>query len=191
MVPKGDFIRPTSVMLRRRVFDHFQNLSGIVFVDLCAGSGAMGFEAWSRGASLVYLNEINRHVFKILEENRENLLIKNHHKKNGEIICNYFSAEKWIKEFRMLYENFSNLQKEETVIFLDPPYLEKEIYTNIIYYLKKEPWYFGQLWIESSHKKGFSLEALAKLEISAVKIFEQGESYLFVTNFPQAPLFVK
>ena len=84
-VPKGDIIRPTSVLLKRRIFDFYQDMDEVVFVDLCAGSGAMGFEAWSRGAALVFLNETNRHVSKILQENRENLLLKNHHKKIGEI----------------------------------------------------------------------------------------------------------
>ena len=91
-VPKGDLIRPTSVMLKRRIYDFYQDLSGVTFIDLCAGSGAMGFEAWSRGARRIYLNEVNRHVLMTLEENRENLLLKNHHKKSGDIVCSYSSA---------------------------------------------------------------------------------------------------
>ena len=42
-VPKTDSIRPTSVMLRRRIYDFFQDLDGFYFLDICAGSGAMGF----------------------------------------------------------------------------------------------------------------------------------------------------
>jgi 16S rRNA (guanine966-N2)-methyltransferase len=183
-VPKGDLVRPTSVMLRRRIYDFVQTLDGITFVDLCAGSGAMGFEAWSRNAKKVYLNEVNRHVLKMLEENRENLLLRNHHKKNGEIVCSYFAAEKWIKTFRAEYEKFSEEDKNETVIFLDPPYSEKHIYTDVIKYLLAEPWYFGQLWIESDPKKGISQAEIVKLGLTPVKVYEQGESYIFVTNFP-------
>ena len=185
-VPKGDFIRPTSVMLRRRVYDYFQQLDGAVFVDLCAGSGAMGFEAWSRGADVVYLNEVNRHVLKTLEENRENLLIKNHHKKNGRIICSNTPAEKFIKHFKDIYQKFDEDQKRETILFLDPPYSLKDIYFDIVKYLTEEPWYFGQLWIESDPKKGFSIETWADFHLIPAKIFEQGESYIFVTNFPQS-----
>lgn len=184
-VPKGDLIRPTSVMLRRRIYDSRQNLDDVIFVDLCAGSGAMGFEAWSRGAKKVYLNEVSKHILKTLEFNRENLLVKNHHKKNGEISCSNYPAEKWIKQFRAEYEKFSEAEKNETVIFLDPPYSEKNVYNEVVQYLKSESWYFGQLWIESDPKKGLSQETVKEMGLSAVKIYEQGESYIFVTNFPQ------
>ncbi len=185
-VPKGDMIRPTSIMLRRRIYDFYQELNGVNFVDLCAGSGAMAFEAWSRGASRVYINEINRHVLKILEENRENLLVKNHHKKSGEIHCSHFPAEKWIKQFKLIYEKFSQTEKEETIIFLDPPYSEKNIYLEIVNYLKADPWYFGQLWVESDPKKGIPMNSLIEMNLSPDKVFEQGDSYIFVTNFPQS-----
>lgn len=185
-VPKGDLIRPTSVMLRRRIYDFYQTLDGVVFVDLCAGSGAMGFEAWSRGAGRVYLNEVNRHVLKTLEENRENLLVRNHHKKTGDIICSHFPAEKFIKQFKSDYEKMTDQQKEETVIFLDPPYSEKNIYHEVIRVLLEETWYFGQLWVESDPKKGIPKEALSEIGLVPDKIYEQGDSYIFVTNFPQA-----
>lgn len=184
-VPKGDLIRPTSIMLRRRIFDFYQDLSDVTFVDLCAGSGAMAFEAWSRGSKRVFLNEVNRHVLKVLEENRESLLIRNDHKKTGEIHCSYFPAEKWIKNFKTTYEKFTPAEKEETVIFLDPPYSEKNIYTDIIKFLKEESWYFGQLWIESDPKKGLSQEAISAMGLTAAKVYEQGDNFIFVTNFPQ------
>ncbi len=185
LVPKGDLVRPTSVMLRRRIFDFYQELGDVFFVDLCAGSGAMGFEAWSRGAKLVFLNEFNRHVLKLLEENRENLLVRNHHKKTGEIHCSFLPAQKFILQFKGQYSNFSEKEKEETILFLDPPYSEKNIYTEVIKALLEEPWYFGQLWIESDPKKGLSIEELKSMGLTPHKIYEQGDSYIFVTNFPQ------
>ncbi|MBC7713559.1 MAG: RsmD family RNA methyltransferase [Rhizobacter sp.] len=184
-VPKGDLIRPTSVMLRRRIYDFYQDLEGVTFVDLCAGSGAMGFEAWSRGADMVYLNEVNKHVLMTLEDNRETILVRNHHKKCGDIACSYFSAEKWLKQFKSTYEKMSKEQQEETIIFLDPPYSEQRIYLDVIALLK-EPWYFGQLWIESEPKKGIPQKILQELGLTPVKVFEQGENFIFVTNFPQA-----
>lgn len=185
-VPKGDTIRPTSVMLRRRVYDYFQSLDDVIFVDLCAGSGAMGFEAWSRGASRIYLNEVNRHVLKTLEENREQILLKNHHKKCGEIICSNVPAEKFIRQFKTIYQTFSEEQKKETIIFLDPPYSLKSIYFDVVKTLCEEPWYFGQLWIESDPKKGIPSSVWSEYKLTSEKLFEQGENYIFVTIFPQS-----
>lgn len=49
--PKGDKTRPTSGMLREAVFNILQSrVAEADFLDLFAGSGAMGFEALSRGA---------------------------------------------------------------------------------------------------------------------------------------------
>jgi len=183
-VPKGDTIRPTSVMLRRRIYDFYQQLDGVVFVDLCAGSGAMGFEAWSRGAERVYLNEVNRHVLKTLEENRETILLRNDHKKTGRIICSHTPAEKFIKHFQEIYQGFTEEEKSETILFLDPPYSQKSIYNDVIKALTAEPWYFGQLWIESDPVKGLPKEVWQEYGLVPLKIFEQGDSYIFVTNFP-------
>ena len=185
-VPKGDLIRPTSVMLKRRIYDYFQDLSACTFLDLCAGSGAMGFEAWSRGASRVYLNEVSRHVLKILEENRENLLLKNHHKKTGEIICSHFPAEKYIRQFKTIYMQLTDEEKEQTIIFIDPPYSERNIYFEVLKVITEEPWYFGQLWVESDPLKGIPLQVLKDLKLNQDKLFLQSESYIYVTNFPQS-----
>ncbi|MBC7537832.1 MAG: RsmD family RNA methyltransferase [Bacteriovorax sp.] len=189
-VQKGDTIRPTSIMLRRRIYDFFQDLEGFYFLDLCAGSGAMGFEAWSRGASRVYLNEVSKHVLKTLEDNRENLLIKNHHKKSGEIKVSNAPAEKFIREFKRDYQKFDEEQKKQTIIFLDPPYSLKSIYFDVVSELigsaEEDPWYFGQLWIESDPKKGIPRNGWSDYNLKASKLFEQGENYIFVTIFPQS-----
>jgi 16S rRNA (guanine966-N2)-methyltransferase len=184
-VPKGALIRPTSVLLKRRIFDFYQVLNEIIFIDLCAGSGAVGFEAWSRGATRVYLNEINRHVLMSLEENRESLLVKNNHKKNGDIICKAMTATKFLQMFRDEYQKLDEDQQENTVIFLDPPYSEKKIYEEIVEYLQDKKWFKGQLWIESDGLKGFKSQFWIDLKFVPQKIFEQGDSYIFVTNFPQ------
>lgn len=193
-VPKSDTIRPTSVMLRRRIYDFFQDLDEYYFLDLCAGSGAMGFEAWSRGAARVYLNEVSKHVLKTLEDNRENLLIKNHHKKAGEIKISNISAEKFIRQFKNEYQKFDEKQKKKTIIFLDPPYSLKSIYFDVVKELtgsdegagNEEPWYFGQLWLESDPKKGIPSSAWSDYKLKPTKLFEQGENYIFVTIFPQS-----
>ena len=46
-IPKNGSFRPTSIRLKRRLFDFRQNWEGYTFIDLCAGSGAVGIESWS------------------------------------------------------------------------------------------------------------------------------------------------
>ena len=51
-VPKGDAVRPAMDRLRQAVFSSLgARVDGARFVDLFAGTGAYGLEAWSRGAT--------------------------------------------------------------------------------------------------------------------------------------------
>ena len=54
-------VRPTSEKVREALFDILgQNLNGMTFLDICSGSGAISFEALSRGADSVLAIEINK-----------------------------------------------------------------------------------------------------------------------------------
>jgi 16S rRNA (guanine(966)-N(2))-methyltransferase RsmD len=68
-VPERDGLRPTPDRVRETLFNWLgQDLSGRACLDLFAGSGALGFEAASRGASRVVMVENDRAVFRVLEE---------------------------------------------------------------------------------------------------------------------------
>src|SRR3989338_242258 len=63
-------IRPTQNIVREAIFDLIgHDLSGLTFLDLFAGSGAIGFEAISRGASRVTLVESDFKCFEVLQKN--------------------------------------------------------------------------------------------------------------------------
>lgn len=69
-VPKSDLIRPTQDRVREAVFNILQfELPGKRFLDLFAGSGVVGLEALSRGASSVTFVERERRHLKVLAEN--------------------------------------------------------------------------------------------------------------------------
>src|SRR5476649_101841 len=70
--PTGtDLTRPTSGKVRQALFNILQDrIEDSTFVDLYAGSGAVGFEALSRGCGRVVLVENHPAAFKILELNR-------------------------------------------------------------------------------------------------------------------------
>lgn len=72
--PKSSSTRPTQGMLRGAVFNICQNqIEGARFLDLFAGSGAMGLEALSRGASHATFVEQNRDAAACIQANIKTL----------------------------------------------------------------------------------------------------------------------
>lgn len=68
--PKGEKTRPTVAKLRRSFFDMLQDqILQTHFLDLFAGSGAMGIEALSRGAKRATFVEKDRQAFHCIKEN--------------------------------------------------------------------------------------------------------------------------
>ena len=64
--------RPTSERSKEAIFSMLQfEISGRVVLDLFAGSGQMGLEALSRGASRVYLVDRSRGAYDIIKKNIE------------------------------------------------------------------------------------------------------------------------
>ena len=69
-VPKSDAIRPTQDRVREALFNIIQfEVAGCEFLDLFAGSGAVGLEALSRGAKSVTFVERERRHLAVLKEN--------------------------------------------------------------------------------------------------------------------------
>ena len=66
-VPKGERVRPTQDRVREALFSALApRLSGARFLDLFAGSGAVGLEAWSRGAGYVGWVEKDPRTYEVL-----------------------------------------------------------------------------------------------------------------------------
>ena len=73
-VPDRPDLRPTPDRVRETLFNWLgQSLDGLSCLDLFAGSGALGFEAASRGAARVVLVEHDRAVFDLLRKTREQI----------------------------------------------------------------------------------------------------------------------
>lgn len=70
---RGSTTRPTSDRVREALFSSIESwcgsLSGLRFLDLYAGSGAVGLEAWSRGAGVVTLIEQDRRTSGLIRAN--------------------------------------------------------------------------------------------------------------------------
>jgi 16S rRNA (guanine966-N2)-methyltransferase len=74
--PGKDTVRPTQARLRQALFNSLQmSIPDAKVLDLFAGSGALGFEALSRGAASVVFVEEARSVLKLLEGNVAELAV--------------------------------------------------------------------------------------------------------------------
>lgn len=76
-VPKSDAIRPTQDRVREALFNILQGeIVGATFLDLFAGSGAVGLEALSRGAASATFVETARRHLAVLSENLQAVGLK-------------------------------------------------------------------------------------------------------------------
>jgi len=106
--------RPTSDRAREGLFSSlistFGTLDGLHFLDLFAGSGAVGVEALSRGAGLVESVESNPVSAEVCE-------------KNFELLKNQPDLGKFKVHETTTFEYLNHLaNKQFEIIFLDPPY---------------------------------------------------------------------
>ena len=170
-VPKGEQTRPTSVLLKRRLFDSYQNLSDFNFIDVCAGSGGVGVEAWSRGAKSLTLVENHSNALRALHKNVED--IKSFLPEEVSlrpISIKKQSAEACLKELDL---------RSDTIVFLDPPYekivLLEKLLNQILMTCNVEA-----LWLESDIQKGLTVDYWESKGWVPKKVFKQGTSYIAV-----------
>ena len=107
--------RPTSDRVKESVFSILESmdaLDGSVVVDLFAGTGALGLEAASRGATSVTLVERDRAAAAICKENIS--LVDSGLRKSG--------AESSISLRQESAERFLKTASQADLIFIDPPY---------------------------------------------------------------------
>lgn len=70
----GSGVRPTQDRVRQALFSSLGGrIAGSLFLDLCAGSGGVGIEAWSRGAAGVCWVENHPRTYAVLKKNVEEL----------------------------------------------------------------------------------------------------------------------
>ena len=169
-VPISDKTRPTSVMLKRKIFDANQNIEELIFIDLCAGVGTVGLEALSRGVEKLFLVEKNFQCLKILNGNVRLVREKS---KETEVVVDKKDAVSWI-EYRAAW--LSRLDRG--IIFFDPPYENLELYRDVINLLKKIK-FPGQIWTEACRQKTMHEDKFME-EFYKGKVYRQGTSYVVV-----------
>ena len=106
-MPRG--IRPTQAKVRKAIFDILGDIEGLTFLEIYAGSGAVGFEALSRGVKELTFVESNPNSMDVIKKNIELL-------KATACSLYYLDAEKAVKVIAASKRSFD-------IIFFDPPYL--------------------------------------------------------------------
>ena len=114
--PKIDIVRPTSDKMRETIFNilchnnHLPlNLKNSSVLDLFSGSGAMSFEAISRGAKNATLIESNKDCISVINKNAEILGVNN--------IIKIIQLDATQLPINTINHNYC---------FIDPPYFKKD-----------------------------------------------------------------
>ena len=111
-VLKGMDIRPSSDQLREGLFNMLSSLAdfgNMVFLDLYAGTGALGLEALSRGAKKVIFIEASRKNMSVLKRNIESIAPE-----QNCFELTQDSSSNWLSGFAD--------PGHRCVVFLDPPF---------------------------------------------------------------------
>ena len=103
-----DGTRPTMDRVKESLFGMIQNnIKNSIVLDLFAGSGSLGIEAISNGASEVYFIDNNIELINIIKKNTNGMNEKMHIMKS---------------DYKNALEILKNSNVKFDIIFLDPPY---------------------------------------------------------------------
>jgi 16S rRNA (guanine966-N2)-methyltransferase len=140
-------VRPTSDRLRETLFNVLtagnpEALEGSVWLDLFAGTGAVGIEALSRGAKEVHFVEHSAVAADAIRANLENLGIETGFKILQEELPRAF----WRMERQHVAAD---------VVFIDPPYRMQEAYMKTLRALADSSLVWAMSVVIAEHEKKF------------------------------------
>lgn len=165
--PEGEEItRPTQDKIKETLFNIIQNeVPGCVFLDLCAGSGAIGIEAVSRGARRSYLVERDRKALACIETN-----VHKTHLEDQIIIL----KTDVLNAIRNIHE------KQAGVIYIDPPY-QSGLEQPILQELSRAPYVTEDtlLIVEAALDTDFDFVSDLGLEVTRVKGY-RSQKHVFI-----------
>jgi 16S rRNA (guanine966-N2)-methyltransferase len=158
-------LRPTSDRLRETLFNVLgASVEDSLFLDLYAGTGAIGIEAISRGARQTIFIESHPATARLLTLNLETLGIRN----SAEVIAADAVAGLQKLAARHLLADF---------IFLDPPYEEEEEYMRALEFLDAPHLLAPRGLIIAEHQSKMDLPERLEL-VERTRLLEQGDAAL-------------
>jgi 16S rRNA (guanine966-N2)-methyltransferase len=170
---RGMEMRPTSDRLRETLFNVLGKLvEDALFVDLFAGSGAVGIEALSRGARHAIFVESHAPAAALVRDNLKSLDIAG-------------GAEVLMMDAARGLEKLAARRMVADLIFLDPPYEDAASYDNVLAFLDASRLVAPAGLVIAEHSRRMVLEGrLSRLE--CVRLLEQGDASLSFYRLSQA-----
>ncbi len=163
-------VRPTSDRLRETLFNVIApRIADARFLDLCAGSGAVGIEALSRGAQYVTFVDRSRRSCQLIEANVQLCRIPDEQYEIYQTTAEDFLSHKKAQETQ---EGNARERGGWDIVFFDPPY--KEDYLRTLELLAANS--LGDLVIVEHHHKNSLPERIGRLV--KTRILKQGDSSL-------------
>ena len=175
--PAGLSTRPTSDRLRETLFNVLApRIEGARFLDLYAGSGAVGIEAVSRGAAQVVLVERAAPALKVLRGNLEKLGLR------GGVRVEAGSVAAFLRRGRS-----QTSATQFDVVFLDPPYDADEEYALALGFLGGEARALlaADAAVIAEHRRKEKLEDRYGV-LARSRLLEQGDAALSFYKQPPA-----
>jgi 16S rRNA (guanine966-N2)-methyltransferase len=166
---KGMALRPTSDRLRETLFNVLADrVAGASFVDVFAGTGAVGIEALSRGAREVVFIEKHGPSAALIRKNLESLDVR-----EGARVL----ALDAVHGLEVVARDKSNDDAGTDIVFLDPPYGNLEDYDRVLTCLGFEGLLHEGSLVIAEHRRNFNLPENAG-NLQRVRVLRQGDAVL-------------
>lgn len=165
--PRNNLIRPTLAKIREAFFDIISDeIKNAYFLDLYAGTGAMGIEAISRGAKKVYFVDNSKIATTLLSKNlafiESNLYVI--------MRIDVLGALGYIESKKLKFD----------IAYIDPPYNDGTTYTDVMSNILKHNIMNNKCIIGIEHNKYMTNLLNNSFNDVKAKLYKYGDTYLTV-----------
>lgn len=163
--PRGGKTRPTADRVREAIFSMLGDVSGLSVLDLFAGSGALAFEALSRGAADALLADSRIEAVRAATRNREKLGLE--------------QAEVRRRDYLAVLKEAVRKGRRFDLIFVDPPYkIHRILEPELSRWLPEVCAPGGRVVVESDVRQDISLP----FSLAADKRYGDTRVYIFIAS---------
>jgi 16S rRNA (guanine966-N2)-methyltransferase len=166
---KGLALRPTSDRLRETLFNVLgAAVSGSRLIDIFAGTGAVGIEALSRGASEVVFIENHAPAAALIRRNLESLGVRS----SAQVL-----AADALRGLEKVAAKHKPGDPPFGFVFLDPPYEAAEEYARVLQFLGTASFLAPGTIVVAEHRRAFPFpEQVGRLH--RTRVLKQGDAAL-------------